>query len=239
MFATREGTADQVKALLDGGASLTNQPGYDQDFDKHNWLITASLYAKESADKLLHLKEAGLDLAHKNANGQNGLGHIGQAHDRRSADFEGQDVVSADLSSAINVLLDGGADIDGCTTHLGQTVLHHFARVGVEPYVLERVIELGADVNARDVSGTTPLFYANKAEIVHCLIEHGADPTHKDLHGNTPARSPYAWAAAEILELAAKRHSLTQIAATQRPQEDLATPEQALAARQARYGRGM
>lgn len=52
----------------------------------------------------------------------------------------------------------------------------------------------GADVNARNANGTTPLMYAKthafstgKTDIIELLLENGADPDQKDGHGKTAA----------------------------------------------------
>lgn len=44
----------------------------------------------------------------------------------------------------------------------------------------------GADVNARDVYGKTPLHYARNPDIARVLLSHDADINACDMHGKTP-----------------------------------------------------
>nr|WP_299868280.1 ankyrin repeat domain-containing protein [uncultured Hoeflea sp.] len=59
---------------------------------------------------------------------------------------------------------------------------------------VSRLIAAGADVNAQNANGTTPLMYAKtyafrtgETEIMTTLIEHGADPLVRDNDGKTAA----------------------------------------------------
>ena len=58
-----------------------------------------------------------------------------------------------------------------------------------------RVVELltgaGADPNARDTEGNTPLFKANSAEVARALIKAGADPNARNAEDKTPLFDPY------------------------------------------------
>jgi len=45
---------------------------------------------------------------------------------------------------------------------------------------MRELLERGADANARDVDGWTPLFYAQSVEAVRLLRECGAEPTIAD-----------------------------------------------------------
>ncbi len=80
-------------------------------------------------------------------------------------------------------------------------IYHHIHYLGptftVENYtcvrnhheLIQKLIDLGADVNAHDYSGCTPLHTAcsrNYYEIAQILIEHGADVNARDMIGDTP-----------------------------------------------------
>ena len=73
----------------------------------------------------------------------------------------------------------------------GKTALHHAVHDGyVSPVeVLSCLIKNGAEVNARDQSGRTPLMEACRrcrANVVTFLIEHGAEVNARDQSGRTP-----------------------------------------------------
>lgn len=53
----------------------------------------------------------------------------------------------------------------------------------------KKAIEAGANVNAKDKDGDTPLHLAvrfNDLGLVQLLLKNGADPTIKDMYGETP-----------------------------------------------------
>jgi ankyrin repeat protein len=87
-------------------------------------------------------------------------------------------------SSMINLLISKGADIKG--SGKDYTPLHKAVMMDIESTKL--LLDLGANVNARDGAGTTPLHKAaehgDKA-IVELLIERGADVNAKDIAGDT------------------------------------------------------
>lgn len=77
----------------------------------------------------------------------------------------------------------------------------HFAN---EPRIAELLIAHGANVNARDSGGETPLFVAahwNDTEWIRVLLDHGAEIEAKDERGNTP-----------VFEAATSRENATQAA---------------------------
>ena len=73
------------------------------------------------------------------------------------------------------------------------------------------LIKAGADINARNGNGTTPLMYAKthafstgKTDIMKLLLEHGADPQLQDNAGKTAA--DYTLERSQIiLQILAKR----------------------------------
>jgi ankyrin repeat protein len=67
----------------------------------------------------------------------------------------------------------------------GRTPLH-FAAFFSKSDIVKLFIEKGADVNARDNSNFTPLFYARDAGIAELLIKSGAEVNASDGTGYTP-----------------------------------------------------
>ena len=68
--------------------------------------------------------------------------------------------------------------------------------------VLSVFVTAGADVNARDTAGKTPLHRAsasNLTEVISALLDEGADPTARDSHGSTPLHAAVAswWRASD------------------------------------------
>lgn len=91
-------------------------------------------------------------------------------------------------SDKVNLLLNYEADTRS-VDNKGLTVLHYMAKSGrlANPEIL---IKHGADLNARDRSGQTPLHSAvtgiNNPNVIEALIELGADMNATDNKGNTP-----------------------------------------------------
>jgi len=83
----------------------------------------------------------------------------------------------------IRWLLDHGAKVD--LTSTGSTALH--AAVGADAReAVALLMGAGANPNAQDVDGWTPLFCAQSREVIRTLLEAGADPTLTDQAGVGP-----------------------------------------------------
>ena len=52
--------------------------------------------------------------------------------------------------------------------------------------ILQTLIELGANVNVKDISGSSPLFLASDIETARTLLEAGADPDSRNRIGQVP-----------------------------------------------------
>jgi ankyrin repeat protein len=106
---------------------------------------------------------------------------------------------------AVRVL---GAANPNVRDELGSTPLHYAACRGV----VEALVELGADVNARDWHNNTPLHDAvsdNRPSVVEALLERGADPNIQNGNGDTPlhiaARLGYTRCVEALLKYGARK----------------------------------
>ena len=83
----------------------------------------------------------------------------------------------------ISWLLAHGAEIDHTST--GETALHAAVRSDARDAV-DFLLEDGANPNAQDADGWTPLFGARSCETIHALCRAGADPRITDDTGSSP-----------------------------------------------------
>lgn len=105
----------------------------------------------------------------------------------------------APASSRVKALLDGGAAVDARDGH-GRTALHQ-ATIGGYGDILELLLQRGADPNAADRRGYTPLaLVEDRAEIARILLTHGANPN-ADLGGITLLLAAAQFRPPEVLAL--------------------------------------
>ncbi len=89
--------------------------------------------------------------------------------------------------SAVQVAacLRAGVDPD-VPDNLGQTLLHRASERATDPAVITTLVEFGADVNARDIDGATPLHRAwgnSNPLVARELMRLGSDPAARDKYG--------------------------------------------------------
>jgi ankyrin repeat protein len=82
-------------------------------------------------------------------------------------------------------LLQAKADPKLGMSGLQLTPLHEAANLG-NTAITKLLIDAGADIKAKDLSGRTPLHYAASEEMVELLVSLRADPNAKDTSGQTP-----------------------------------------------------
>ena len=92
---------------------------------------------------------------------------------------------------SVGALIFRGARADAISQNPQQNQpLHAALALGKNPSTIELLISHGADVNATQAGGFTPIFSAaaaNRIDLVEMLMEHGANPRHANDQGNTPA----------------------------------------------------
>ena len=88
----------------------------------------------------------------------------------------------------MRALLEGGADPDA-DFHNGAGILHYVVELADSVELAELLLGHGADVDIRDLSGSTPLHYAaylGLDEMAGFLLESGADPNARNVAGMAP-----------------------------------------------------
>ena len=88
--------------------------------------------------------------------------------------------VAANKEEVLRLMLENGATLGRDELMLDWSFMYK-----VSPDFIKFLIKQGADVNARDDRGKTPLMLADKPEIVRILLQHGADVTVVDAEGKT------------------------------------------------------
>jgi len=115
---------------------------------------------------------------------------------------------SWDPYDMVKILLDSGADVHA-RFMWGTSILHTVVKAApTSTRTIELLIERGAEVDARNDIGATPLSWAasgGRVEAVRFLLEKGTDPTVKDRDGATIReqleRGPRSANTDQILEL--------------------------------------
>ena len=116
---------------------------------------------------------------------------------------------SAGNKDLCEVLIAGGAALEAQGQH--GTALHE-AAIGNHKDIAELLINKRANVNAKDKSGNTPLYYAstfgwggkrnkNDWDIARSLVSNGAEVNMKSGSGDTPLHSAALYAPEEIVRL--------------------------------------
>lgn len=95
----------------------------------------------------------------------------------------------------IEFLINKGADINNHHGKLLETPLHKLcARAKPHMDTINMILEKGAEVNAVNSSGKTPVFHCNfsySVELLNLLVKYGADINVKDKYNNTLLHDDY------------------------------------------------
>lgn len=88
-------------------------------------------------------------------------------------------VLSVDILRIL--VASSSASIVNVSDENGNNVLHYVVKeLDCEPELVKQLIEYGADVNAQNAEGRTPLFYVTSDECSAVLLEHGANANVRD-----------------------------------------------------------
>ena len=197
-YAAEAGRADMLATLIEFGADIDRR---DRNGDRP--LDWAARYGEVEIMRLL--LQAGADPDEPGNRGTPLIQALGGGHYTAAAllldTMEAQGGPQrGELHSALYVaakgrdldlarrIIEAGADPDGHQGHTGERALHE-AAFGSTPEMVALLISAGADLEARNEKGETPLFYAakyGKAETLPVLLEAGADPDARDHRFITP-----------------------------------------------------
>ena len=112
--------------------------------------------------------------------------------------------------AAVKQHLDAGAEVDAKDDKFVGTFLH-WAAAGGQNEIVELLIAKGADVNATDGDGDTPLHLAGNntatKEVAELLIAKGADVNAKNNVGDTPLDCAILFEHTETADLLRKHGS--------------------------------
>ena len=103
--------------------------------------------------------------------------------------IEGLPEVNRDNAAAASYWLAKGADHDARDKTMHRTPLHECAHFSGVRGTQELLLLAGADVNAIDEFGRTPVFYANFADVAEIFLKYGADLSVRDKDGLTALES--------------------------------------------------
>ncbi|MBU3181713.1 ankyrin repeat domain-containing protein [Clostridium psychrophilum] len=95
----------------------------------------------------------------------------------------------------IEILINNGADINSHHSKFLETPLHKLcARIIPHIDVITMLLKKGAEVNAINISGKTPVFYCSfnySVQLLNLLLKYGADINIKDKYKNTLLHDDY------------------------------------------------
>jgi ankyrin repeat protein len=178
--AARKGDLKKVQAILASDPKVVNAQDNSGDTPLH----LAALHGE------LKVAEA-LIAAGANVNVKNSYPNI-------TPEDLGQFFASSNHLDPVRLLHTQGSRSDAVNTH--QVSSQDIVNNGYTPLalavfgrdhnkIIQLLIEHGADVNMRGITGTTPLFWAvmrGQKDDIKTLLEHGADPNLTNAFGDTP-----------------------------------------------------
>ena len=186
-LAALSGNLDMVKMLVENGADINQRTDYGRI------PVINALYSQQ-LEVIEYLVEHGANLNNRNHNNSTVM-HSAMYRDsikvveyliKKGAPIdEAEDNGNRPINIALGrgkadfvaLLADAGADINLGSVHTGETLLHVASARGMSGLV-ETLIEKGAETDAKDNKGHTPLYYAGKYGNEHAykiLYKAGAE----------------------------------------------------------------
>ncbi|MCX6360555.1 MAG: ankyrin repeat domain-containing protein [Armatimonadetes bacterium] len=156
---------------------LTTRPALATEADTGRTLL-AEAAGRWDVPRVELLLEVGSDVQTLDSLGHNAL------YRAANAQWPGRE---AEGRAVVELLIEHGADVIAAGGPGRITALHAAARRGMIK-IAEALLAAGADIEAPDAKGETPLRRAvncGKEPMVRLLLAHGADPRSQDKHGKT------------------------------------------------------
>lgn len=154
--------------------------------------ILSSIFSSNHKSIYTAIRKGNIDEIRDYLNGSNNL----------NSDFQLQSILHYAIDNCennyletIDLLINSGIDINSHHSKFLETPLHKLcARAVPHIDIITVLLEKGAEVNAINISGKTPVFYCNfsySVELLNLLIKYGADINIKDKYKNTLLHDDY------------------------------------------------
>ncbi|EZA52531.1 uncharacterized protein LOC105281834 [Ooceraea biroi] len=197
--AIEHGRTDIIRSLLDACDDSNAADGITRDKILNQPVLeegTFLSYASKTnqADIVRTLLSCGADPAVQNANGHNAVDVASSDAIRRIYIEELLRATAASEVDRVVQLLDAGLDVNSWDSQGSKNTPLHWAACYGNKDIITCLIDKGADVNAENGCGATPLHDAvNRGDVAICqeLLQAGANPLVRATKGTFAGKTPY------------------------------------------------